>query len=100
MRVKVAKVSEILEGASVVSEAKGEPIALFNVAGKIYALCNTCPHQGGPLGEGYLDGTEVTCPWHAWVFDVKTGACQSVPDVKQKTYPLKIEGEDVLVEVS
>ncbi|MBI3316058.1 MAG: Rieske 2Fe-2S domain-containing protein [Candidatus Omnitrophica bacterium] len=99
MWVKVAKTAEIPEGGAVISEANGEPIALFKVEAKLYALCNTCPHQGGPLGEGYLDGQEVTCPWHAWVFNVKTGDCSSVPDVKQKTYPVKTESGNVLIEI-
>ena len=100
MWVKVAKTDEVAEGGSKVAEANGQPLALFKVGGTIYALDNTCPHQGGPLGEGYLDGSEVTCPWHAWVFDVKTGKCQTTSEITQKSYKTKIDGDDVLVDVA
>ena len=96
---KVAKVTDVEEGAGKVVAAGGKEIALFKFEGAFYALENTCPHRGGPLGEGFLDGSEVTCPWHAWVFDVKTGACQTAPDVKQPSFKVKAEGEDVLVDV-
>lgn len=96
---KVAKLSEIAEGGSKVAAAGGREFALFKLEGKIYALDNTCPHQGGPLGEGYLDGSLVTCPWHAWEFDVKTGACQTTPGVKQPAFEVKTEDDDILLNV-
>ena len=96
---KLAKLSEIQEGQSIVVDVDTKPIALFKVQGAVYALDNTCPHRGGPLGEGSLDGSEVTCPWHAWTFDVKTGECQSSPGFKQPTYQVKIEGDDVTIDV-
>jgi len=97
--VKAVKKGEIAEGSGKICEIEGKAIAVFNVGGKFYALDNTCRHQGGPLGEGFLDGKEVTCPWHAWVYNIETGACLSESDVKLATYPLKIEGDDILVEV-
>lgn len=48
-------------------------IALFNVDGNYYALENACPHQGGPIAEGWVEHLTVTCPWHAWCFDLRTG---------------------------
>ena len=99
MWIKAGKVSDIVEGKSQIANANGKEIALFKVDGKVYALENTCPHRGGPLGEGYLEGSEVTCPWHAWTFDVKTGVCQTMPDMKQPTFPVKIEADDIFVEV-
>ena len=98
MRIQVGKISDIGEGKSQVVNANGKELALFKIGGKIYAMENTCPHRGGPLAEGYLEGQEVTCPWHAWVFDVKTGVCQSAPDMKQPTFPVKIEAGDIFVE--
>jgi nitrite reductase (NADH) small subunit len=49
-------------------------IALFNVGGNYYALENACPHQGGPIAEGWVENLTVTCPWHAWCFDLRTGS--------------------------
>lgn len=48
-------------------------VALFNIDGTYYALENACPHQGGPIADGWIEGVTVTCPWHAWTFDVRTG---------------------------
>lgn len=97
--VKVAKRSEVPSNTGRQVEAKGKEIALFNVEGKIYAIAHVCPHQGGPLAEGGTDGAVVTCPWHGWSFDVKTGECTFNPTVKQQTFKVKEEGEDVFVEV-
>lgn len=55
------------------------PVALFNVDGALYAIDAVCPHAGGPLDEGELEGGKVTCPWHGSVFDVKTGAVETPP---------------------
>jgi nitrite reductase/ring-hydroxylating ferredoxin subunit len=74
-------------------------LALFNVSGSYYALDNTCPHRGGPLGEGFLDGKVVTCPWHGWSYDVTNGVCPVNPNIAVRSYPVKIEGSDVHVEV-
>ena len=74
-------------------------IALFNVAGQFFALDGMCPHQGGPLGKGQLDGTVVTCPWHGFQFDVCTGEHQTSPQYCQASFPTKVEGDKVLVEI-
>jgi nitrite reductase (NADH) small subunit len=73
-------------------------IAVFNVDGAYYAVDNTCPHRGGPLGEGELDGCAVTCPWHAWTFDLKTGDSLT-DDLKVACYDVKVDGGAVLVAV-
>ncbi len=97
--VKVGKIGDIDEGKSQVVNANGKEMALFKIDGKIYAIENVCPHRGGPLAEGYVEGSEITCPWHAWTFDVKTGICQTVPDMKQPVFPVKTETGDIFVEV-
>jgi nitrite reductase (NADH) small subunit/3-phenylpropionate/trans-cinnamate dioxygenase ferredoxin subunit len=98
MRQKIGKVSDIPQDGGIVVEISGRQVAVFKAGDKFYAIDNICHHQGGPLGEGYLDGTTVTCPWHAWTYDVATGECQSVPGVKQQCYQVKVEGDDVFVE--
>ena len=71
-------------------------------AGGIYALDGICPHSGGPLGQGALHGTTLVCPWHAWEFDCRTGVKDSganeVDDLVAK-FPVKIEGDDILIDV-
>jgi nitrite reductase (NADH) small subunit len=74
-------------------------VALFNVEGKFYALDGICPHQGGPLGKGFLDGCIVTCPWHGFQFDVTTGQHQTSKSLVHPSFPVKVEDGGVWVEV-
>ncbi len=97
--VKVTAVSEVPAGQGKVVEVQGKQIALFNVNGKFCAIDNICVHRGGPLGEGDLDGTVVTCPWHGWQYDVTTGVSPVNPAAKVQSFPCKAEGNDILVEV-
>jgi nitrite reductase/ring-hydroxylating ferredoxin subunit len=97
--LRVGEMNDLAPGQSKVVEADGKAIGLFNVDGTFYALDNTCVHRGGPLGEGELDGAVVTCPWHGWQYDVKTGANPSNPSVKVSCYPVKVEGSGVFVEI-
>lgn len=97
--IKVAHKSDIPDGGGKCVEVKDKQIAIFQVEGKYYAIDNICPHQGGPLDEGDLDGTTVTCPWHGWEYNVTTGENLDDPDVKQDTYAVKFDGDDILVEV-
>ena len=99
MWYKAAKVSDIKDGAAQVVPIDGKTIALFNLKGKFFALDNVCPHRGGPLAQGYVDGTIVTCPLHAWEFDVTNGECKTMHGPTQKTYPIKIEKDEVLIEI-
>jgi nitrite reductase (NADH) small subunit len=92
--------SDVSPGQSKVVDVDGKPIALFNVDGTFYAIDNTCQHSGGPLGEGALDGAIVTCPWHGWEYDVTNGVCQLDETVRVSAYPVRVEGEQVLIEVS
>ena len=98
--VKVASKNDLAPGQCMVAEAEGKILALFNVNGTFYAIDNTCLHRGGPLGEGALDGSTVTCPWHAWQYDVTTGKNIDNPSIGVAGYPVKVEGEDVLVAVA
>jgi nitrite reductase (NADH) small subunit len=97
--VKVASLSELAKGAAKAVEVGGKTIAIFNVNGTVYALDNTCLHQGGPLGDGILEGDVVTCPWHMWQYDVRTGEKLETPSLKVATYPVQIEGNDIKVAV-
>jgi len=94
---KVASVRDLEPGKGVVVVVKGTRIALFNCEGAYYAIRNTCPHMGGDLGEGYLSGDVVTCPWHGWRFNVKTGRNPEADVVAVRTYEVKVEGEEVYV---
>ena len=75
-------------------------IALFNVDGRFHALDGICPHQGGSLGKGKLTGCIITCPWHGWQFNVSTGQHEANRSLIQPGFPVKVDGDDVLVEVN
>jgi len=95
----VAKLSELREGEGRIVVVGSEEIALFNVAGQVCATTNACPHHGGPIGDGILDGKIVTCPWHGWEFDVTTGKMPVNRNIGIKTYPVRVDGDSVDVEL-
>ena len=97
--VRLAALDELPSGTMKEVEIDGRIIGLFNVDGVISAIDGICPHQGGPLAEGSLEGTTVTCPWHGWQFDVRTGRTLLGAKIHQTVYPVRIDGTDVLVEV-
>ncbi len=72
--VRVADLASVPPGKSRAFNVGRFEIALFNVDGNYYALENACPHQGGPIAEGWIENLTVTCPWHAWCFDLRTGS--------------------------
>ncbi len=98
--VGVCSTGELEPGRCRVVVAGGRQIALFNVNGNFFATDNTCAHRGGPLGEGSLEGEIVTCPWHAWSYNVTTGVCVANPNISVKTYPVRVNGDQVQVAVS
>ena len=97
--VKVASTSDLKPGTAITVVVNGIDIALYNVGGKIYATHNTCLHQGGPLGEGILEGEVITCPWHMWEYNVCTGEKLGNNSIKLTTYSVEVEGADIKVGV-
>ena len=97
--VKIAEINDVKDGETKVLPVKGSSIALYNVNGKFFATANECPHKGGPLGEGSMEGNVVSCPWHGWKFDVTTGTSPVAPSVCVKTYKVMINGNDIMIEM-
>jgi nitrite reductase (NADH) small subunit len=98
-RVRVGKVEEIAEGHGREVIVEGRKLALFKVNGGYYAVSNLCMHRGGPLSEGELDAYKVTCPWHGWKYDVRTGAFDIIPTLKVKSYKAEEKDGEVFVEI-
>jgi nitrite reductase (NADH) small subunit len=97
--VSVATLSQLAPG-SVIEAACGDGLyAICNVDGRIHALSGICPHRGGPLGQGAVNGGSVTCPWHAWEFDCLTGAHDYNPSVRVPTFPVRIDGDSILIDI-
>lgn len=99
--VKVAAVHEVLPETGKVVQGGDKVLALFNLNGSFYALDNRCTHVGGPLGQGRVEGTIVICPWHGSRFEITTGNVVGPPARRPvATYPVTVEGDDVLVELA
>ncbi len=97
---KVATVQEVPPGKGKQVTIQGKVLAVFNCDGTFYAIDDTCPHRGAPLWEGEVQGTEVTCPWHAASFDLKTGSHLSPPAPKGVgCYKVQVVGDEVQVDV-
>ena len=94
-RVKIAVRSEVPPGTGRVVVALGRVLAVFNLEGSFHAVDNSCPHRGGPLGEGFLKGCVVTCPWHGWQFDVRSGISPLNPRHAVRCVPVEVEGENL-----
>ncbi len=113
----VARVDEFGAGERRIMRIGRVEVGVFNVGGRYYALPNVCAHQFGPLCEGKVTGTLLagtetawrpawvqegeilTCPWHALEYDITTGRCIAYPKVKLRQYPVRVEGEHVVVSV-
>ena len=98
--IKVGQTKEVAPGGAKAIDVGGRPVALFNIDGKYYAIGGTCTHRGGPLSDGEVEGTVVTCPWHGATFDVTTGAVVGPPASEGVAcYKVEIDGNDVKIEV-
>ncbi len=95
--VVVAAVGELSDGELVEAIVDGEPVVVSRADGELHAVAATCPHAGGPLGDGDLDGSTLTCPMHGWGFDVRTGACMVDSDKPLATYEVRVESGQIWV---
>lgn len=97
--VPVLRAEEVPAGEARVVNLENTQVALFNVGGEFLATANACVHQGGYLGDGFLDGEVVICPLHGWQFNVRSGACLTRSDKGVRTYEVRVrEGQvEVLV---
>ena len=99
-RIRVARLDEMPSGQPKLVEADGLRIVLVRVGDTVHACEDTCAHHGGPLSDGKLSGTRLACPWHGWMFDVRTGQClMPSRGGRIATYPAHVEGGDVWIEL-
>ena len=98
--VKVAKVDDIPNGEALQADVDGTSLALVQVDGQVFCVQDICTHEHAHLSEGFVEGFEIECPLHGSIFDVRTGEVKSLPATEDlKTYNVKVEDGDVLVEV-
>jgi nitrite reductase/ring-hydroxylating ferredoxin subunit len=98
MRRRIASIHQIPEGGGIAVDVGEKRIALFRAGGEVFALDETCPHRGGPLHEGVIVERVVSCPWHGWQFDLKTGCSPVNPLSRVRVYAVSVEGADVWLE--
>jgi 3-phenylpropionate/trans-cinnamate dioxygenase ferredoxin subunit len=93
---EVAPAEEIPAGERLFIEVGGEPIVIFNIAGNYFAIGDVCTHDGGPLGDGDLDGYQVICPRHGARFDVRSGKALTLPAVVDAPdYPVRVKNGNI-----
>ena len=111
----VATVDEIPPGERKIVPIGRHGVGVYNVGGRFYAIANYCPHEGGPLCLGRTHGRSVAdeqapggvaearagefvyCPWHQWGFELATGTTSVKPEWSIRTYPVRVDGDDVIV---
>ena len=96
---KVALAADVPPGELKVLDIDDKPIVIRNINGTLHAIENICPHRGGPVGEGDLEGDTIVCPWHGWAFHHDT--CQNTmnPAAVIRKFPVRVEGGDIVVEI-
>jgi nitrite reductase/ring-hydroxylating ferredoxin subunit len=98
--VNVATLRELPPGTGRQVQVEGRPVAIFNVGGRVHAIDGACSHRGGPLGDGELNGSVVTCPWHGARFEVTTGVVLSPPAPRAaEIYRVVVDGDAIMVEL-
>lgn len=95
--VRVCDVAEIPPGSGRAFLLGHFDVAVFNLDGEFHALENACPHQGGPIADGWIEDGTVTCPWHAWRFDVRSGKMTLGDFARITRFPVKVENGSVFV---
>jgi len=85
-------------GQAALVTVDGEDVALFRRGGEIFAIGNTCPHQGGSLSDGFIEGDIVICPLHGWEFDVRSGTCMTIPGESVPRYVVTVEAGAIFLE--
>ena len=96
--LKVCAVGELQPGAVTEAISGERPFAVVNFSGEIVCFDGTCPHAGGPLGQGNVQDNMVICPWHEWAYDCRTGENDFDPSIKLDLFQVKAEGDDILID--
>jgi 3-phenylpropionate/trans-cinnamate dioxygenase ferredoxin component len=98
--IEIAPATELPSGERLFVEIEGKPIVIFNIAGNFFSIADVCSHDDGPVGEGQLEGTSITCPRHGAEFDVTTGKVLKMPAVVDiPAYPVQVRDGNIYLGV-
>ena len=96
----VGKTSDIEQGTAKTFTIEGQTIAVFNKGEEFFAIEDTCKHIRRVFGQrGELNGDTITCPLHGWQYNITNGECLMNPQVKMKSFPVKVENGEISLEV-
>lgn len=95
----MGELSKLPPGSVMEAIVGTESYAVCNIDGRLHALGGVCPHAGGPLGQGAIEGEMLVCPWHAWQYDCQTGANDFDEDIRLTTYNVRVDGDDILIDI-
>jgi nitrite reductase (NADH) small subunit len=98
---KIGSINDIpRRGARCVATPRGR-IAVFRTADdQVFAIEDRCPHKGGPLSQGIVHGTSVTCPLHNWVISLETGKALGADEGGVRTIPVRVDGEQLFIDLN
>jgi nitrite reductase (NADH) small subunit len=95
--VTVARLEDLPTGTLRTVTVGEEDVTLAHCDGAVYAVQGHCLHLQGPLGEGHLEGCVLTCPWHGWQYDVRTGENEFDLAIKLEQYDVQVEDGEIRV---
>lgn len=95
--IRIGSTRDIPPGAGRAFNVGRYEVAVFNIEGAFFAIENSCPHQGGPLAGGWMEGPLVTCPWHGWCFDVRSGKMTLGEFARVPRFEIEVRGDDLFV---
>ncbi len=96
----VAKVGDVPNMGTMQVSVEGQDLLLVNLKGSIYAVETECPHQGAPLAAALVRDTYLSCPRHGYRFELKDGSCKEHPECLLKTWPVRIENGEIIVDLA
>ncbi len=97
-RVRVLDLAELPPGKTALVTVDGVDVAMFRSGDEVFAIGNECPHQGGSLCDGMVEGDIAICPLHGWEFDLRSGVCMTVPGESVPRYAVMVEDGHVFLE--
>jgi nitrite reductase (NADH) small subunit len=100
MKIKICKDRDLIEGDVKTARVLARTIAVFRIEGVLYGLEADCKHMKASIARGKIEGHTITCPAHGWQYDVTTGNCLNEPWAQLKTYPVTVENEQIVIEIS
>jgi nitrite reductase (NADH) small subunit len=96
---RVGSLAELRANGRLIAEIDADGVLVFEVEGSLFATSGACPHAGGPIQDGALCGAILSCPWHGYNFDLRSGACEEDAGLTLERYEVRLRGDDVLVKL-